>query len=49
MQVERATLAKSEFLAKMSHELRNPLNSIIGYSEILIEGLDPAKDQKYTD
>jgi signal transduction histidine kinase len=48
-QVERAMLAKSEFLAKMSHELRNPLNSIIGYSEILIEGLDPAKDQKYRD
>jgi signal transduction histidine kinase len=49
LQVERAMLAKSEFLAKMSHELRNPLNSIIGYSEILIEGLDPAKDQKYRD
>ncbi|MGC1359072.1 MAG: HAMP domain-containing sensor histidine kinase [Xanthobacteraceae bacterium] len=49
LQVERAMLAKSEFLAKMSHELRNPLNSIIGYSEILIEGLDPSKDQKYRD
>ena len=48
-QIERAMLAKSEFLAKMSHELRNPLNSIIGYSEILIEGLDDAKDQKYKD
>ena len=42
-------LAKSEFLAKMTHELRNPLNSIIGYSEILIEGLDVTKDQKYKD
>jgi signal transduction histidine kinase len=48
-QVEQAMLAKSEFLAKMSHELRNPLNSIIGYSEILIEGLDANKDQKYQD
>ncbi len=48
-QIERAMLAKSEFLAKMSHELRNPLNSIIGYSEILIEGLDATKDQKYKD
>lgn len=35
--VERATRAKSEFLARMSHELRNPLNAIIGYSELLIE------------
>jgi signal transduction histidine kinase len=37
---QRALLAKSEFLAKMSHELKNPLNAIIGYSEILIEDLD---------
>ena len=35
-QVERATRAKSEFLAKMSHELRNPLNAVIGYSELLL-------------
>jgi signal transduction histidine kinase len=48
-QIERAMLAKSEFLAKMSHELKNPLNSIIGYSEILIEGLGETEDQKYTD
>lgn len=48
-QVERAMLAKSEFLAKMSHELKNPLNSIIGYSEILVEGLGENEDQKYKD
>jgi len=48
-QVQRATLAKSEFLAKMSHELKNPLNSIIGYSEMLVEGLDGADDEKYAD
>jgi signal transduction histidine kinase len=36
-QVERATRAKSDFLAKMSHELRNPLNAIIGYTELLLE------------
>jgi signal transduction histidine kinase len=48
-QVERAMLAKSEFLAKMSHELKNPLNSIIGYSEMLVEGLDETEGEKYKD
>ncbi len=34
---ERASHARSIFLAKMSHELRTPLNAVIGYSEILLE------------
>jgi adenylate cyclase len=32
-----ANQAKSAFLAKMSHDLRTPLNQIIGYTEMLIE------------
>jgi signal transduction histidine kinase len=34
---ERANQAKSVFIAKMSHQLRTPLNAVIGYSEILLE------------
>jgi two-component system sensor histidine kinase BarA len=30
---------KSNFLATMSHELRTPLTSVIGYSEMMLEGL----------
>jgi signal transduction histidine kinase len=32
---------RDEFVASVSHELRTPLTSIIGYGELLREGLDP--------
>jgi PAS domain S-box-containing protein len=32
-----ASQAKSQFLATMSHELRSPLNAIIGYAEMISE------------
>jgi signal transduction histidine kinase len=34
---ERASQAKSAFLASMSHELRTPLNAILGFAELLLD------------
>lgn len=40
---EAANAAKSIFLTQMSHELRTPLNAVIGYSDLLMELLEPGK------
>jgi signal transduction histidine kinase len=34
---ESASLAKTRYVAGMTHELRSPLNSILGYTQILLK------------
>ena len=38
---EKANLAKSDFLSSMSHELRSPLNAILGFSQLMESGQPP--------
>ncbi len=38
---ETANRAKSEFLSAMSHELRSPLNAILGFSQLIESGTPP--------
>jgi PAS domain S-box-containing protein len=38
---ERANQAKSDFLSSMSHELRSPLNAILGFAQLVDSGAPP--------
>jgi PAS domain S-box-containing protein len=49
---EMASHAKSEFLSRMSHEMRTPLNAVIGFAQLLNlnpSGLDSATVRAYAD
>ncbi|WP_124951711.1 hybrid sensor histidine kinase/response regulator [Sulfuriferula thiophila] len=44
---DKANLAKSDFLSSMSHELRSPLNAILGFAQLMESGTPlPTPTQK---
>ncbi len=43
---ERANLAKSDFLSTMSHELRSPLNAILGFAQLLASDAAPQTENQ---
>lgn len=47
--LDRTRQYRSEFVSNMSHEFRTPLNSIIGYSELLNSGVYGSLNERQTD
>jgi len=42
IELEQASALKSQFLANISHEFRTPLNAILGYTHMLLQGVSGA-------
>ena len=44
---EEGNRAKSSFLFAMSHDLRTPMNAIVGFSSLLVQGENPEEREQY--
>ena len=50
LKAEEGSRLKSEFLSNMSHDIRTPMNAIIGYTDLARENIDdPEKTGEYLD
>jgi PAS domain S-box-containing protein len=47
-EADAANKAKGDFLANMSHEIRNPMNAIVGFTDILRRGLEESEATRTT-
>lgn len=47
--IERSSKAKTDFLSNMSHEIRSPMNAIVGFSETLLNDLNFNEESARTD
>jgi PAS domain S-box-containing protein len=45
IELEQASALKTQFLANMSHEFRTPLNAMLGYTSMLLQGVAGRLDQ----
>ena len=46
-EAERANQAKTQFLARVSHEIRTPINAIMGMNEMILRESDEVNTRKY--
>ena len=46
-EAHRASNAKTTFLSNMSHDIRTPMNAIVGYTDFALRSKDPDEVQRY--
>ena len=46
-QLQHASVAKSDFMANMSHELLTPMNGIVGMTDLLLAGDLPDREKRF--